>query len=315
MAKRAILFINLHKAEARTLASAISAQLSDWGLEVTPLPLTDKAAALATGASAAPTVASAAPTPLSAYDVAFSLGGDGTVLYTARAMAPLGTPIFAIHLGTLGFIAAVRPDEWATVFRQWLAGEAVVSRRLMLDVRVERDNNIVAQGTCLNEAVIATSGIAKVIRLRVEAGVRASPDGGGASSGVIRLGEYRADGLIIATPTGSTAYSAAAGGPILDPEVEALIVNPVCPFTLSGRPLVAPAWETIMVEVAPNQRSSVRLTLDGQVTEALEAGDRVYVSQAPFQAALIASDRNVFYRALHSKLAWGAPQEGVCLRN
>jgi NAD+ kinase len=311
MSKRAILFINLHKAEARALAGSISAQLSEWDIEAVPFPLTDKAPV------------TAPPDP--PYDVAFSLGGDGTVLYAARAVAQFGTPIFPIHLGTLGFIAAVRPDEWAAVFRQWLAGETAISRRLMLDARVERGGKVVAQGTCLNETMISTSGIAKVIRLRVEVGVADArpldathteeerpPTTG---NGVISLGEYRSDGLIIATPTGSTAYSVAAGGPILDPEIKALIVNPICPFTLSNRPLVLPAWETIMVEVAPTQRSNVLLTLDGQVSEALETGDRIYVKQAPFQAALIASDRNVFYRALRTKLAWGAPQEGVCLRN
>jgi NAD+ kinase len=307
MPKKAILFINLHKAEALALADTISAKLSEWDIEAVPCPCSDKTQA-------------AAPPVQQPYDVAFSLGGDGTLLYAARTVAPFGTPIFPIHLGTLGFIAAVQPDEWATMFRQWLEGEICLSRRLMLDVRVERNKKIAAQGTCLNDAVISASGIAKVISLQVVAGAGAASHPADAQrpmagNGVIRLGEYRSDGLIIATPTGSTAYSVAAGGPILDPEMEALIVNPICPFTLSNRPLVVPAWETIMVAVAPTQRGNVLLTLDGQIAEPLEAGDRIYVKKAPFQAALIATDRNVFYRALRTKLAWGAPQEGVCLRN
>jgi NAD+ kinase len=305
MSKKAILFINLHKAEAPALANAISSKLSDWNFEAVPLPFTGKAPAMTP--------------PTTPYDVAFSLGGDGTVLYAARAVAQFGTPIFPIHLGTLGFIAAIRPDEWEQVFKQWLDGKTGVSQRLMLDVRVERHGSVVAQGTCLNDTVISASGIAKVICLRVEAGSAAALPVDATrpptSNGVIRLGEYRSDGLIIATPTGSTAYSVAAGGPILDPEIQALIVNPICPLTLSNRPLVVPAWESILVEVAPIQRSNVLLTLDGQITEPLEAGDSVYVKQAPYQAALIASDRNVFYGALRTKLAWGAPQEGVCLRN
>jgi NAD+ kinase len=149
-----------------------------------------------------------------------------------------------------------------------------------------------ALGTCLNDIVISASGIATLIRLKV------------AISASLDLGVYRADGLIVATPTGSTAYSVAAGGPILDPEMDALIINPICPFSLSNRPLVVPAGETITITVEPRQRSGVLLTLDGHVTQKLEPNDRVYVKQAPYRATFIASGRCVFYEALRATLSW-----------
>ncbi|GHU89345.1 hypothetical protein FACS189476_08130 [Spirochaetia bacterium] len=124
------------------------------------------------------------------------------------------------------------------------------------------------------------------------------------SSEYIRLGQYRSDGLIVATPTGSTAYSVAAGGPILEPEMEAIIINPICPFTLSNRPIVLPSKETVIVEVEKEQRSGVLLTMDGQVTQALEPGDRIFLREAPYQALLVASGRIAFYKALRTKLSW-----------
>jgi NAD+ kinase len=118
------------------------------------------------------------------------------------------------------------------------------------------------------------------------------------------MGRYHSDGLIVATPTGSTAYSVASGGPILEPEMDAIIINPICPFTLSNRPIVLPSRETVIVEVEEEQRSGVLLTVDGQVTEPLEPGDRIYLRQASFKALLVASGRLAFYNALRTKLAW-----------
>ncbi|MDR0710284.1 MAG: NAD(+)/NADH kinase, partial [Spirochaetaceae bacterium] len=151
---------------------------------------------------------------------------------------------------------------------------------------------------CLNDAVISASGIAKIIRLEV------SSTGGALDGQIMSLGRYRSDGLIVATPTGSTAYSVAAGGPILDPEIDALIINPICPFTLSNRPIVVPAGETIIVEVEAEQRSRVLLTVDGQRSFPLEPGDRVFIRKAPFTAKIVASGRRGFYRALQTKLNW-----------
>ncbi|MDR3114250.1 MAG: NAD(+)/NADH kinase [Treponema sp.] len=283
--KRALLFINLHKDNAQQVADEIRETLNRNHIETWDCAFTGKPDRDVRGN----------------YDLAFSLGGDGTVLYAARSMAPLGVPIFPINLGTLGFIAAVHPHEWVHVFNRWIEGKVGVSRRFMLEVTIEREGRSVASGSCLNDTVISASGIAKIIRLKVESETMIPRE-------YMRLGNYRSDGLIVATPTGSTAYSVSAGGPILDPEMEALIINPVCPFTLSNRPIVVPAREAVIVEVEAEQRSGVLLTLDGQVTEPLEPGDRVYIKQAPYEAQLIASDRRGFYKALRTKLSWsGGP--------
>jgi NAD+ kinase len=277
--KRALLFINRTKTGAGELAGEISRELGCRGIK------TDAFACEGRPDFNAGEV----------YDIAFSLGGDGTVLHAARTMAPLGVAVFPINLGTLGFIAEIDPRDWIGVFNRWMEGKGVFSRRLMLEVRLERQDRELFRELCLNDVVISASGIAKIIRLEVH-------------SEYMQLGRYRSDGLIVATPTGSTAYSLAAGGPILDPELEALIINPICPFTLSHRPMVLPAREPVIIGVEEEQRSGVLLTVDGQVTEALEEGDRIRLGRAASSVHLIASGRAGFYRALRTKLSWsGGP--------
>ena len=283
---RAILFINPKKKQVRDLGNEIIKELSS--LKITADTFSFK------GKPGFDTEAG--------YDVAISLGGDGTVLSAARTMSPLGIPIFPVNFGTFGFIAGVQPHEWKEVFGRWLqlheaGGKVSMSRRLMLDISVERDGSEVLNGCCLNDVVISATGIAKIINLRV------SYSETGRSS-FLKLGQYRSDGLIVSTPTGSTAYSAAAGGPIVDPELEALILNPICPFTLSNRPMVLPANETVLVEVEEEQRSGVLLTVDGQVTEKLKSGDRIFLRKAPYHCLLIASGRRGFYQSLRTKLGW-----------
>jgi NAD+ kinase len=228
--------------------------------------------------------------PHTDFDIAFSLGGDGTVLFTARTVPNI--PILPVNLGTLGFISAVMPNEWVTVFDAWLKNDVPLSYRIMLNVRVKRNDEIVFDEAALNDAVVSSSGIAKTIRLE-------------ASSAENHLGYYRSDGLIISTPTGSTAYNTSAGGPILDPEMEALILNPICPFTFLHRPIVTPANDLITVKIDPLQRSPVLLTIDGQLTFPLERSDEILLSCAKHKAVFVACSRSVFYKTLKSKLGWG----------
>ena len=284
--RRAILFINPKKKRVRDLRDEVLRELTYLNIQADFFSFKGK-----------PDFSTEA-----GYDVAICLGGDGTVLSAARTISPLGIPIFPVNLGTFGFIAGVEPSEWRDVFESWLKGKAAYSRRLMLETSVERDGKELLKGCCLNDIVVSASGIAKIINLRVygsEAG----------RAGFVKLGSYRSDGLIVSTPTGSTAYSAAAGGPIVDPELEALILNPICPFTLSNRPMVLPAGETVMVEVGKEQRSGVLLTVDGQVTEKLKSCDKVILKKAPYSCLLIASDRNGFYQSLRKKLNWSGGQE------
>ena len=284
--RRAILFINPVKKYAHILGEEIKNELASLNIEADTFSFKGK-----------PSFDTKA-----GYDVAVSLGGDGTVLYAARTMSPLGVPVFPVNLGTFGFIAGVQPLEWQEVFRRWLDGKAPLSRRLMLEITIERKGAEILRGCCLNDVVISASGIAKVINLKVS-------NSQSGQAVFMKLGSYRSDGLIVSTPTGSTAYSVAAGGPIVDPELEALILNPICPFTLSHRPMVLPAKERVLVEVEEEQRSGVLLTVDGQVTEKLKSGDRIFLSKAPYPCLLIASDRRGFYQALKTKLAWAGGGE------
>jgi NAD+ kinase len=278
--KRVVLFVNLHKKNSFSAAEEIRLELESRGAAVTVFSFEGK-----------PDFS-----PRGEWDLAFSLGGDGTVLYTARTLACAGVPILPVNLGTLGFIAGVQQGEWLTVFNQWLRGEARLSRRCMLELSVERRGEAAANSVFLNDAVISASGIAKLIKLDVHSEL--------VKGEYTELGVYRSDGLILAPPTGSTADSMAAGGPIMDPEMEALILSPICPFTLSNRPLVLPSKPALRVTVAYEQRSGVLLTIDGQDTFDLEPGDRIMIRQAPQQALLISADRRSYYSALRTKLAW-----------
>jgi NAD+ kinase len=284
---RALLIINLLKENSRSWGKKIGEELCRRNIKVHSFFFDGRGAFQSDGE----------------YDCCFCLGGDGTVLYAARTLAPLGVPIVPINLGSLGFIAAVHPHEWDQALDSWLRGEASLSRRLMLEVRLERRGRIIMEESCLNDAVISAQRIAKLIHLRVTSLSEHS-------AGPVLLGHYRSDGLIVATPTGSTGYSMAAGGPILDPELAAMIINPICPFTLSNRPMVVPASETIIVDLDQEQQSELLLTLDGQVTEALKLFDRVFIRRAPKDTLLIASDREDFYNALRTKLNWSGGDSG-----
>jgi len=238
------------------------------------------------------------------YDVAISLGGDGTVLSAARAMSPRKVPIFPVNLGTFGFIAGIPPAKWREVFGRWLSGDASISRRIMFEVTVEQTDGEIRMGSCLNDVVISGSG--KINNFRVsffETG------GTPAREKALKLGLYRSDGLIISTPTGSTAYSASAGGPIVDPELETVILNSICPFTLTHRPMLIPAGEVI-IDVEDAQQKDMSLTLDGQVTAKIKSGDRIFVKKAPNPCLLIASGRHEFFQALRTKLVWAGSVEG-----
>ena len=230
------------------------------------------------------------------WDIAFSLGGDGTVLFSARSLASGLTPILPVNLGTLGFIAGVNRKEWLSVFDRWEKNEINYSRRCMLLVSVERGSKKVMENTCLNDVVVSSTGIHKLIKLDVKTGI--------ISKEQTELGFYHCDGLIAATPTGSTAYSMSAGGPILDPEMNALILNPICPFALSNRPLVLDFRQDLEITVANDQRCGVLLTADGQDTFNLESMDKIIIKKAPWQALLILADRLSYYSALRAKLSW-----------
>ena len=286
--RKAILVLNPLKENARAVAEEIRAELEGRGAAVTIFAINEQPGSLSDGP----------------WDIAFSLGGDGTVLYTARNFAPAADiPIMPIHLGTVGFLAGVKRHEWLAVFESWLNDTALISPRCMLGVCVNRDDAAIFTNACLNDTVISSAGKARLIRLHLTTEL--------ASGECADLGRYRCDGLIMATPTGSTAYSMAAGGPILDPEMEAVVVSPVCPFTLSNRPLVLPSRQTLRVTVEKEQHSGVILTVDGQDAFELKPYDTVTIDHLPHYARLITADRSSYYSALKEKLGWGTANPGA----
>lgn len=231
---------------------------------------------------------------LKEMDLAISLGGDGTVLSAARLAAPWGVPVFPVNLGTLGFMTEANPESWSQELLAILDQSIAPYGRLMLQVQVWRGGSCVFQSAALNEAVVSGGGISKILSLEVQLKTQS-------------LGTYRADGIIVATPTGSTAYSMAAGGPILSPDMDALILNPICPFSLSHRPLVLPGWEQISAGIG-EQRTTVLLTVDGQIEFLLASSDEVRISAAPFRAQILGPHHRNFYDVLKTKLNWsGGP--------
>lgn len=229
------------------------------------------------------------------YGLAITLGGDGTVLFASRVLAGHGVPILPVNLGEFGFISEVGRQEWRQALAAFLNGEIGVGSRLVVDVALHREGRQVCSFRGLNDAVVTSGGISRMVQLSVDLSDQT-------------LGIYRADGVIVATPTGSTAYSAAAGGPILHPEMDALILNPICPFTLSHRPIVLPPDEEVRITVIHHQRTDVALTVDGQSLTRLEEGDSITVRAAAERARIVRSDRRTFYEVLRSKLNWsGGP--------
>lgn len=231
------------------------------------------------------------PVGLSDKDIAITMGGDGTLLHCARILAGADIPILGVNVGDFGFITEISKDEWIEAYEEYLAGKLGVSRRVMFNADVTREGSSIAVFRGLNDAVIRSSSVSKIIRLRV-------------FLSKTYIGRYRADGVILATPTGSTAYSMAAGGPILHPEMDAFILNPICPFTLSNRPIIIPGHESLEIEIEREQRAGTMLTIDGQDVFQLTPGDRVVVKKSSKCSLIIRSNKRNFYEVLRTKLNW-----------
>jgi NAD+ kinase len=232
-------------------------------------------------------------------DLLVTLGGDGTLLRGARTVVAHGVPVLGINLGHLGFLTSASPEEMEGALEAWLAGRFEIDARMALQVRaVDGEGRPGTAYLALNDAVIHKGGAARVIRLSVRTAVE-------------EVGSYSADGIILCTPTGSTAYSLSAGGPIVSPTVECIVATPICPHTLGVRPLVLPAGETVIVEVL-SATEEMMLTLDGQDSEPLAAGERVEVSRAPQPVRLVRFPGQTFFSTLRRKLRWGdlAEREG-----
>ena len=223
-------------------------------------------------------------------DLLLVLGGDGTLLAAAREAAPHGIPILPINLGGLGFLTSFTLEELYPGLEQTLEGCAPVSERVMLLAERVNDGTALTQRV-LNEAVVHKGTLARMIEVELYI------DGG-------FVCRYRADGLIVATPTGSTAYSMSAAGPIVHPAVESILITPICPHSLNDRPIVVPDVSTIEVCVEENA-DSVFLSMDGQTGVPLQPGDRVKITRAEERLKLIHPPNKSYFEILRSKLKWG----------
>ncbi|MEE8257542.1 MAG: NAD(+)/NADH kinase [Acidobacteriota bacterium] len=227
----------------------------------------------------------------SQVDMILVLGGDGTLLAAARVIDKKKIPILAINLGALGFLTGTALEEMYTALEDVLAGKAKRQRRAQMQADVIRAGETISHFRALNDVVLNKAAIARILDFDVLI------DGGYAAS-------YRADGLIFSTPTGSTAYSLAAGGPVVEPSVDALLITPICAHTLSNRPLVVPDSVTIEATIK-TPRESVFLTVDGQVGVALRTDDTVRVSKSEYSVELIVPPRQTYFDVLRQKLKWG----------
>ncbi len=223
-------------------------------------------------------------------DLCLVLGGDGTLLYAARRAGLRGTPILGINLGSLGFLTAHPRSEARETVEAFLAGTLVPDRRSMLEAELWRDGRLLTRHTVLNDVVLAKGALARIMDFHLTVGDQDA-------------GPIKADGLIVSTPTGSTAYSLSAGGPILHPSLEAFVVSPICPHTLTLRPTVVPA--RIPITISLDDAEDAHLTLDGQVGHRVLPGDRVCLHMAKATITLLQRQGLDFFGLLQQKLHWG----------
>lgn len=219
------------------------------------------------------------------------LGGDGTLLSVARVFAATGTPILSVNLGSLGFLTEVRLADLYTTLASWCDNCHTMDARAMLHAEIIRDGAVIRTFEALNEVVVSKGDIARMGEFAVELDRKS-------------VATFRADGVIVSTPTGSTAYTLAANGPILTPTVDALVVTPICPHLLTLRPIVVPgkACVVVRVEGVPTQ---CLLTVDGQTGYELHLNDEVRCRTSDYTVNLIRLSESGFFDALRSKLSWG----------
>ncbi len=224
-------------------------------------------------------------------DLIIVLGGDGTLLSVARLIGELRTPILGVNLGSLGFLTEITRPELFPVLQQVVRGEFEVSERMRLDAFIRRRGELVGRYRVLNDIVINKGALARIIDME-------------ASVDDVYLTTFKADGLIVATPTGTTAYNLAAGGPIIYPGLHCLVISPICPHTLTNRPIIVSDEALIKIEVK-FQDEDVVLTADGQEGMPLQGGDVVELRKSRHATFLVKSPSKDYFEVLRTKLMWG----------
>ena len=226
-----------------------------------------------------------------AVDLMLVLGGDGTMISTARMLGDIEVPVMGVNYGGLGYLAEFPLEELFSALEAILAGNYKVQERVMLTVELRRGEELITKNRVLNDVVVNKSALARIIEIEAYLNDQF-------------LNRFRADGLIVSTPTGSTAYNLSAGGPIIFPSMNAIVITPICPFTLSNRPIVVPDDSTIEVRLM-TKNEEVALTLDGQVGFPLQAGDRALIRKSKATFNLVQPANRNYFDVLRDKLKWG----------
>jgi NAD+ kinase len=226
-----------------------------------------------------------------AVDLMLVLGGDGTMIATARMIEDLEVPVLGVNYGGLGYLTEFRIEELYSALGSILDGNYRLDKRVMLRTLHQRGDEVVNRNRVLNDVVINKSALARIIEIDVYLNDQF-------------VNSFRADGLIVSTPTGSTAYNLSAGGPVIFPSMNAIVITPICPFTLSNRPIVVPDDAVIELRLKTDQED-VALTLDGQVGFPLKIGDRVVIQKSRTTFNLIQPSNRNYFDVLRDKLRWG----------
>jgi NAD+ kinase len=263
--------------------AALAAHLTARGIEVLAPPK----AALPPPVKAVPESGMAA-----AAELIVAIGGDGTMLYAARLGGERGVPLLGINRGRLGFLADVTPDEMVRCLDQVLGGEYVRESRLMLSARVRAADGSESVATALNDVVLQRRGTGRMVDFETRIADR-------------YVNTHSGDGLIVATPTGSTAYALSCGGPIIDPALHAVVLVPVCPHTLSDRPVVVPSDRDIEVRLLAYSDSKAEVMVDGHLLAPLDPAARLLIREADHRITLIHPPGYDYFDLLRSKLHWG----------
>ena len=226
-----------------------------------------------------------------AAEVAVVFGGDGALLSTCRGLGRNQIPIVGVHMGRFGFLAELVEKDVCACLEKIFIGNYLIRKRMLLLCRVERTGKTINESMGINDAVISRSSLSRLISIKLNINGE-------------DVATYRADGLIISTPLGSTAHSLSAGGPILTPDLNAFVIVPICPHTLTNRPLVVSGNVKIEMELL-SQMNGIGVTIDGQVFTELEIGDKIKVERSDIEVQMIDTGARTFYGVLREKLNWG----------
>lgn len=227
-------------------------------------------------------------------DLIVVLGGDGTILKSAACTGKKVVPLLSVNVGTLGFLSEVKPDDFENAFNQVIKHKYILDKRSMLRVTKYRGKTKLRTFLAMNDAVINQGLFARLIELNIEIDEK-------------KVVTFKADGMIMATPTGSTAHSLSAGGPIVHPDLDAMVLTPICPSTLSLRPIVVPSNRQVKVTIVTKRRGdyNLGLTLDGQITVPLEYGDQINIRKSSRSLYMVRLSDGDYYKLLRDKLGWG----------